>query len=105
MRKERTRRDEIRDEISALPEHEQDAARQAEADRQQQWDELRRAHQLKWKVLPATPSLNTLGRTSPSGGISGDTNHSTPNQHRKWRDGMKVGIPLRYLNRGRGSAT
>lgn len=66
VRRELARRDLIRDEISALPENEREAAVQAEARRQHQWEDLRQAHQARWRT--ASSVLRSSGH---------DNNHGT----------------------------
>src|SRR5436190_9617869 len=50
IQRELARRDQIRDEILALPVNQREAAIQAEAERQRRWQDLRQAHRTRWGI-------------------------------------------------------
>ncbi|KAL2208413.1 hypothetical protein CC79DRAFT_1366623 [Sarocladium strictum] len=68
IQRELARRDQIRDEISALPLSEQEAATRAETERQLAWENHREAHRQGWRAQLAGPLLHST--SSESGGSS-----------------------------------
>ncbi|KAL4805154.1 hypothetical protein BDV18DRAFT_141998 [Aspergillus unguis] len=91
VQRELARRDQIRDEISALPQSEQEAANQAELERKHRWEETRQAHQTRGT------STSSVSQSSGHAGI-----HRTEAATRRqlWKEKVsKISIPLKSLRR------
>jgi hypothetical protein len=68
IQRELATRDQIRDEIAALPLSEQEAANRAETERQLAWEDHREAHRQGWRAQLAGPLLYST--SFDSGGSS-----------------------------------
>lgn len=102
---ELARRDLIRDEIDDLPPGTKEAARQAEAERQQRWQRLREAHRKDW--LDSIPVENSThgesGESSRKATPAGVEDNATPvkngDENRRKIGGSKVSVLSRWLRR------
>ncbi|KAK0639684.1 hypothetical protein B0T16DRAFT_337399 [Cercophora newfieldiana] len=100
IQKELAKRDEIRDSILALPEEQRDAARQAEMERQQQWEQLRRAHRARWQSATPNPTPSDASNQGKPDQRGTESNPLEPGRRTKWKDRMKLALPARYSGRG-----
>lgn len=112
VQRELARRDHIRDEIFSLPEGGREAASQAEAERQHRWDDLRRAHRLRWEA-GTSRTLSSLNQRDAQQietqvshlqildgqAVISDTREQ-PARRKWWRKKMSISIPLRYFRNG-----
>jgi hypothetical protein len=115
VQRELARRDQIRDEILALPENQREAAIQAEAERQRRWQDLRQAHRTRWgtasSVSQSSNGCSSTHRTEtyrdrtqasegpPTGEVAEDGLQGVA-ARRAWRKKkVSISIPLRSLRR------
>ena len=115
VQRELARRDQIRDEILALPENQRETAAQAEAERQRRWQDLRQAHQTRWGIESTElQSSNGRGKTHrtethrdraqasegpPTGGCLRTVFKGLLHGGRGGKKKVSISIPLRSLRR------